>query len=91
MKPQLCFFLNTSSYTSHINGGLVPSSVGRALSSHYAKYATHITLFNQGKLTIIGVHKEIQMFIYSSKGGITCLLSNVFKKVSVHTCNCISW
>ena len=28
---------------------LVPSSVGRALGSHYAKYATQITLFYQGK------------------------------------------
>ena len=36
---------------------LVHPSVGRALGSHYAKYTTRITLFYQGKLAIIGVHK----------------------------------
>ena len=65
---------------------MVPSSVGRALGSHYAKYATCITLFYQGKIAIIGVHKEIQMSSYPGKGGLTCLLSNVFKKVGV--CGC---
>ena len=34
-------------------------------------------------IAIIGVHKEIQMSIYPGKGGLTCLLSNVVKKVSV--------
>ena len=68
---------------------LVPSSVGRALGSQYAKYATRITLFCQGKIIIIGVHKEIQMSIYPSKGGLTCLLSNLVKKVGVR--GCISW
>ena len=68
---------------------LVPSSVGRALGSHYAKYATCTTLFYQGKIAIIGVHKEIQMSIYPSKGGLTCLLSNVVKQVGVR--GCISW
>ena len=51
---------------------LVPSLVGRASGSHYAKYATRITLFYQGKIAIIGVHKEIQMSIYQSKGDLTC-------------------
>ena len=60
---------------------LVPSSVGRALGSHYAKYATRITLFYQVKIAIIGVHKEIQMFFYPGKGGFTYLPSNVVKKV----------
>ena len=68
---------------------LVPSSVGRALGSHYAKYATRITLFSQGKIAIIRVHKEIQMSIYSGKDGLTCLLSHVVKKGGVH--GCISW
>ena len=68
---------------------LVPSSVGRALGSHYAKNATRITLFYQGKIAIIGVHKEIQMSIYPGKGGLTCLLSNLVKKVGVR--GCISW
>ena len=45
------------------------TSVGRALGSHYAKYATRITLLYQGKIAIIGVHKEIQMSIYPGKGG----------------------
>ena len=65
---------------------LVTSSVGWALGSHYAKYATGITLFYQGKITIIGVYKEIQMSIYSGKGGLTCLLYNVVKKVGVRGC-----
>ena len=65
---------------------LVPSSVGRALGSHYAKYATRITLFYQGKIAIIGVYKEIQMSIYPGKGSLTCLLSNVVKKVGVRGC-----
>ena len=56
---------------------LVPPSVGRALGSHYAKYTTRITLFYQGKLAIIGVHKHIQMSIYPRRGSLTCLLSNV--------------
>ena len=68
---------------------LVPSSVGQALDSHYAQYATHITLFYQGKIAITGVNKEIQMSTYPSKGGLTCLLSNVVKKVGVR--GCISW
>ena len=45
--------------------------------------------FYQGKIAIIGVHKEIKMFCYPSKGGLTCLLSNVAKKVGVP--GCISW
>ena len=73
--------------TSHLDWS--PLSVGRALGSHYAKYATHITLFYQGKIAIIGVHKQIQMSIYPSMGGLTCLLSNVVEKVSV--LGCISW
>ena len=68
---------------------LVPSSEGRALGSHYAKYATRITLFYQCKITIFGVLKQIQMSIYPGKGGLTCLLSNVIKKVGVR--GCISW
>ena len=64
--------------TSHLEWA--PPSVGRALGSHYAKYATHITLFYQGKIAIIGVHKQIQMSIYPGKGGLTCLLSNVLRK-----------
>ena len=93
-------------------------TVGRALGSHLAKYTTRITLFYQGKIAIIGVHKEIQMSkeiqistritffyqgkiaiigvhkeiqmsIYPGKGGLTCFLSNVVKKVCVH--GCISW
>ena len=71
------------------NVRLVPSSVGWALGSHYAKYATRITLFCQGKIAIIAVHKEIQMCIYPGKSGLTCLLSNVVKKVGVR--GCISW
>ena len=72
--------------TSHLD--CPPLSVGRALGSHYAKYATHITLFYQGKIAIIGVHKQIQMSIYPGKCGLTCLLSNVVEKVSV--CGSIS-
>ena len=67
---------------------LVPLSVGRALGSHYGKIH-HITLFYQGKITNIGVHKEIQMSVYLGKGGLTRLLSNVVKKVGVR--GCISW
>ena len=66
-----------------------PSSVGRALGSHYAKNDTRVTLFYQGKIAIIGVNKGIQMSIYPGKGALTCLLSNVVKKVGVH--GCISW
>ena len=73
--------------TSHLDW--FPPSVGRALGSHYAKYATCITLFYQGKIAIIGVHKQIQMSIYPVKGGLTCLLSKVVEKVSVR--GCISW
>ena len=69
-----------------INDRLVPSSVARALGSHYAKYATRITLFYQGKIAIIGAHKEIQMSIYPGKGGLTCVLSKVVKKVGVRGC-----
>ena len=68
---------------------LVPSLVGRALGSHYPKYATCKTLFYQGKIAIVEVHKEIQMSIYPGKGGSTCLLSNLVKKVGVR--GCISW
>ena len=67
----------------NVESRLVPSSVARALGSHYAKYATRITLFYQGEIAIIGVHKEIQMSINPGKGGLTCLLSNVVKKVGV--------
>ena len=42
-----------------------------------AKYTTRITLFYQGKIAIIGVYNGIQMSIYSCKGVLTCLLSNV--------------
>ena len=63
--------------------------VGQALGSHYAKYTTRITLFYQGKIAIIGVHKEIQMSIYPGKGGSICLMSNLVKKVGVR--GCISW
>ena len=66
-----------------------PLSVGWALSSHYAEYATRITLYYQGKIAIIGIHKQIQMSIYPSKGGLTCLLSNVVEKVRVRSCT--SW
>ena len=59
---------------------LVPSSVGRALGSHDAKYTTHITLFYQGKIAIIEVLKEIQMSIYPGKGGLICLLSMWLRK-----------
>ena len=45
-----------------------------------AKYTTCITLFYQGKIAIIGVHKGIQMSIYLDKGVSTCLLSNVVRK-----------
>ena len=48
-----------------------------------------VTLFYQGKIAIIGVHKEIQMAIYPGKGVLTYLLFNVVKKVSAH--GCISW
>ena len=44
-------------------------------------------MFYQGKIAIIGVHNE--MSIYSGKGGLTCLLSKVVKKVSVRGCS--SW
>ena len=54
-----------------------------------AKYTTRITLFYQGKIAIIGVLKVIQMSIYPSKGVLTCLLSDVVKKVGVR--GCISW
>ena len=43
----------------------------------------------QGKIAIIGVHKKIQVSIYPGKGGLTCLLSNEVKKVSVR--GGISW
>ena len=48
-----------------------------------------MTLLYQGKIAIIGVHKEIQMSIYPGKGGLTCLLSNLVKKVGVR--GHISW
>ena len=67
----------------------VPSSVGRAFGSHYAKNDTRITLFYPGKIAVIGVNKGIQMSIYPGKGGLTCLLSNVVEKVGVR--GCISW
>ena len=41
-----------------IRSRLVPSSVGRALGSHYAKYTTHTTLFYQDKVAIIEVHRD---------------------------------
>ena len=56
---------------------------------NYPKYATCKTLFYQGKIAIVEVHKEIQMSIYPGKGGLTCLLSNLVKKVGVR--GCISW
>ena len=43
----------------------------------------------QSKIAIIGVQKEIQMSIYTGKGGLTCLLSNLVKKVGVR--GRISW
>ena len=52
--------------TSHLDWSSL--SVGRALGSYYTKYATHITLFYQGKIAIIGVRKQIQMSIYPGKG-----------------------
>ena len=64
---------------------LVPSLVGRALGRNYAKYATRITLFYQGKIAIIGVHKEIQMSIYPGKGAFTCLLSNEVMQICHNT------
>ena len=39
---------------------LVPSSVGRALGSHYAKYGTRITLFYPGKIAIIEFTKRFK-------------------------------
>ena len=77
------------SETSRLDWSSPPPSVGWALGSHYAKYATCITLFYQGKIAIIGVHIQIQMSIYPGKGGLTCLLSNVVEKVSFR--GCISW
>ena len=68
---------------------LVSSSEGRAFGSHYEKYATRITLFYQGKVAIIRVHKENQMSIYPGKGGLTGLMSNLVMIVGV--CGCISW
>ena len=50
------------------------------------KYTTRITLFYQGKIAIIGVHKGNQMPIYPGKGVLTCLLCNVVKKVGVRGC-----
>ena len=74
----------------NLTGALVLSLlVGRTLGSHYAKYTTRITLFYQGKIAIIGVHKGIQMSIYLGKGVLPCLLSNVVKTVGVR--GCISW
>ena len=70
--------------TSHLDWS--PPSVGQALGSHYGKYATGITLFYQGKIAIIVVLKQIEISIYPGKGGLTCLLSNVVEKVSVHGC-----
>ena len=54
-----------------------------------AQYTTRIILFHQGKIATIGVHKGIQMSIYLGQGVLTCLLSNVVKKVGVR--GYISW
>ena len=66
---------------------LVPSSERRALGSHYGKihHPHNIVL----SIAIIGVLKGIQMSIYPGKVVLTCLLSNVVKKVGVR--DCISW
>ena len=68
---------------------LTSKLTGPALGSHYPQCTTRMTLFYQGKIAIIGVHKEIQMSIYPGKGGLTCLLSNLVKKVGVR--GRISW
>ena len=83
-------YILPSCQARHIQTG-PPTSVGRALDSHYAKYATRITLFYQGKIAMSGVHKQIQMAIYPSKGGLTRLLSNVVEKVGVRGCIRPSW
>ena len=68
---------------------LTSKLTGPVLGSHYPQCTTSMTFFYQGKIAIIGVHKEIQMSIYPGKGGLTYLLSNLVKKVGVR--GRISW
>ena len=87
----MCHIILRADFYVQFTVRLVPSSVGRALGSHYAKYATRITLFYQGKIAIIRVQKEIQMSINPVKGGLTCLLSNMAALVFNLTCPNFGW
>ena len=66
---------------------LSPRALGSPLG--YSKIHHPHNIVYQGTIANIGVHKGIQMSIYLGKGVLTCLLSNVVKKVGVR--GCISW
>ena len=70
-----------------------PIPVGQALGSHYGKkdhpHNIVLSVILKVKIQLLEFTKGNQMSIYPGKSVLTCLLSNVVKKVGVH--GCISW